>query len=354
MGDPIRVAIIGTGFGKRVQLPGFLNVDDFEVIGIAGHSFVKTNQIAKELDLKKAYKSWKDVVSDPEVDLISIVTPVFYHYEMAMSAISAGKDVLCEKPMAMNQDEAYQMWEYLEAEGQVGMINHEFRHLPERRYFHHLVNSGRLGEIYEVKVTFSNSSRLPYTGRLWNWWSSELMGGGIWGALGSHLIDFVRWVFGEFEGIMGRLITRVRTRPDPISAMARPVTSDDTYHAIFKLENGVEGMMDGSVVRHGLGGTVIEAHGEKGSLVIKSDRSIWTAENDSEWTRLDIPEEFQLREHDESESFLQPAFESLLKDLSKGIRERKSPTPSFEDGYYVQRVLDALHTSHETQAWVNL
>ena len=180
------------------------------------------------------------------------------------------------------------------------------------------------------------------------------MGGGVWGALGSHFIDFIRWVFGDFQGITGRLVTKVRSRPDPITKQPRPVTSDDTFHAVFQLSSGVEGTINGSVVRHGKGGTYIEAYGSEAGIKIDWDRTVWIAEKDQEWEKIDIPKEYMLRETKPNESYLQPAFEQLIRHLKEGVINRMSPSPSFEDGYEVQKVLDALRFSHETGEWVNI
>ncbi len=352
MSETIKVGIIGTGFGQKVQIPGFLNVDEYELVAVAGQNYAKTIQVSEKFGIPKAYKSWSELINDPTIDLVSIVTPVYYHYEMVMETIATGKDVLCEKPMAIDEQQAYEMWDFLEKEDRVGMINHEFRQLPEWRFFRDFVAEGNLGEEFEVNIVYSTYTRLPFTGRLWNWWSSSLMGGGIWGALGSHFIDFIRWVFGEFQGITGRLVTKVHSRPDPITHQPRPVTSDDTFHAVFQLTSGVEGTINGSVVRHGKGGTIIEAYGSEASIKIDWDRTVWTAKKDQPWQKIKIPDKYALRPIKEGENYLQPAFEVLISQLREGIKKRISPSPSFEDGYEVQKVLDALRYSHETGQWV--
>ncbi|MHA1911930.1 MAG: Gfo/Idh/MocA family protein [Candidatus Kariarchaeaceae archaeon] len=354
MTNEIKVGVIGTGFAQKTQIPGFKNIEGFEVVALAGNSFEKTKDVASKFNIPNVYSTWEELVRDPEIDLVSIVTPPFWHYDMTLTAFTEGKDVLCEKPMAMNIDEAYEMWQLGELGGNVGMINHEFRNLPERAFFRDLVHQGKLGEIYELMLSFDSGGFLPFRDGTWSWWSSNLSGGGIWGALGSHLIDYIRWVFGDISGIYGHLLTNVHHRKDPITSQPRMVTSDDAYHALFTLKRGGNGIMHGSVTRHGKGGGAITAHGSEGGLMMKKDNTIWFASEGEDWTQLEIPTKYHLRPLEEGEDGRVLPFERLLEDLKKGIHSRKSPTPSFEDGYRVQRVMDALKTSHNEKTWIEI
>ena len=354
MSDIIKVGIIGSGFGQRIHIPGFKNVPGYEVTAIAGHNYEKTIKIAKELNIPNVYDDWQKLTEDPEINLISIVTPPYWHHAMAINAIENGKNILCEKPMAMNLEQAYDMWDELESADVVGMINHEFRQIPSRMYCKELIQNGTLGQIYSVKIQSISSSRLPYSGRSWNWWASEAFGGGLWGAMGSHFIDYIRWAIGDFTGIYGRISTNVKTRKDPITSQTRKVTSDDTYYAIFTLENGAEGILEGSVTYHGKGGTKIEIQGSEGAILIDSEEQIFQTKDNNEWQLLQIPDEYKFRPLKENETYALAAFERLLEHLRQGIQSHESPTPSFEDGFEVQKVLDALKESYIEKKWINI
>ena len=256
--------------------------------------------------------------------------------------------------MALNVDQAYDMWDEQVSANVVGMINHEFRQIPSRMYCKELIQNGTIGQVYSVKVQSISSGRLPYSNRSWNWWSSEAFGGGLWGAMGSHFIDYIRWAIGDFTGIYGQLYTHVKTRKDPITNQTRKVTSDDAYHAIFNLENGVEGIIEASIASHGKGGTKIEIQGSQGALLIDSEDKILQTKDNEDWQQVQIPDQYKVRPLKENESIALAVFEKLLEHLKQGIQFHDSPTPSFEDGYEVQKVLDALRQSHIEKRWVDI
>src|SRR5689334_70598 len=102
-----RIGIVGTGWGARVQVPTFREAG-LEVTAIAGSNFNRTKSIADELGVR-AHDSWRSILADPNIDLVSVVTPPSEHLEIATAALEAGKHVLCEKPTALHQDEAEQL-----------------------------------------------------------------------------------------------------------------------------------------------------------------------------------------------------------------------------------------------------
>jgi predicted dehydrogenase len=151
-----RVGIVGTGWGARVQVPTFREAG-LEVTAIAGFHRNKTRELAAELKLR-AHDDWREVVSSPDVDLVSIVTPPSEHREMAIAALEAGKHVLCEKPTALNALEAEQM---LAASrrfpSQLALIDHELRFLPAWREAR--ARLPELGSVRYVEGRYSSPAR---------------------------------------------------------------------------------------------------------------------------------------------------------------------------------------------------
>jgi predicted dehydrogenase len=106
MNKTIGIGIIGAGFARTTQIPGFKHCDDARVVAIASARREHAAEVAREFDIPNVEDDWRAVIARGDVELISIVTPVVTHYEMTLAALAAGKSVLCEKPMAMNADEA--------------------------------------------------------------------------------------------------------------------------------------------------------------------------------------------------------------------------------------------------------
>jgi predicted dehydrogenase len=106
MKEIIRIGIIGAGFAQTTQVPGFKNCEGARIVAIASARREHAAEVAREFDIPNVESDWRSLISRDDIDLVSIVTPVVTHYEMTVAAVDAGKSVLCEKPMAMNADEA--------------------------------------------------------------------------------------------------------------------------------------------------------------------------------------------------------------------------------------------------------
>ena len=128
----VRIGIIGAGFARTTQIPGFKNCEGAQIVAIASAHRERAEEVAREFDIPNVEDDWRGVVAREDVDLVSIVTPVVTHCEMTLAALDAGKAVLCEKPMAMNADEARRMMERAKEKGVLALIDHELRFLPGR------------------------------------------------------------------------------------------------------------------------------------------------------------------------------------------------------------------------------
>src|SRR5262249_21180538 len=189
----IRIGIIGAGFAKTTQIPGFKNCEGARIVAIASARREHAEEVAHEFDIPNVEDDWRGIIARDDIDLVSIVTPVVTHCEMTLGALDAGKSVLCEKPMAMNADEARRMAERARAAGVLAHIDHELRFIPGRIKMRELIRSGAIGKVTHASLILQSDSRAD-PNRAWNWWSDEKQGGGALGAIGSHVIDGFRWL----------------------------------------------------------------------------------------------------------------------------------------------------------------
>ncbi|KPV48757.1 oxidoreductase, partial [Kouleothrix aurantiaca] len=124
------IAIIGTGWGARVQVPAFRSAG-LEVVALAGSDAAKTERIAGELGVASSTGEWRELLARPDADVVSIVTPPDLHHEITLAMLEAGKHVLCEKPTARDAAEAEEMLAAAQARPrQPALIHHELRFLP--------------------------------------------------------------------------------------------------------------------------------------------------------------------------------------------------------------------------------
>jgi predicted dehydrogenase len=100
----IRIGIIGAGFARTTQIPGFKNCRDASIVAIASARREHAEEVAHEFEIEGVESDWRRLVARDDIDLVSVVTPVVTHCEMTLAALETGKAVLCEKPMAMNAE----------------------------------------------------------------------------------------------------------------------------------------------------------------------------------------------------------------------------------------------------------
>src|SRR5215203_3300918 len=235
---PVGIGIIGTGFARTTQIPGFRDCMGAKIVALASRTRERAEAIAKEFGIEHVANDWKELVAHKDVDLVSIVTPPSTHMEIALAALEQRKAVLCEKPMALNANQARRMAEKAKAAGVLALIDHELRFLNSRRVMRGMLETGAIGSVRHCNYMF----RSDYRGvgdRGWDWWSDEAMGGGALGAIGSHVVDSFHWMLStEVTKVLGMLTTHIKQRPEKANGGMRDVTTDDEAKLLFRFADG--------------------------------------------------------------------------------------------------------------------
>ncbi|MBC8078499.1 MAG: Gfo/Idh/MocA family oxidoreductase [Chloroflexales bacterium] len=351
---PIRVGIIGTGFGQTVQVPGFRQLPNVEVVAICSGRMARAEAAAHTLAIPHAFDDYRAMLAQTNLDLVSIVTPVYLHRQMALDALDAGCHVLCEKPMALDQREAREMLDRARAAGRIHMIDHELRFNPTRARIAELLASGYIGRVYHANIRSVSGLRAG-PNRLWDWWSQREKGGGALGASGSHQIDLLRWWLGEIVSVSGQLETFVRERPNA-NGQPTPVDSDDQFSFTARLASGAYAhVFSSSVVRYG-GSNQVEIHGDSGSLVLDNDDRLWGQRaGEAEPTELTVDDPAATIPGIGPTVWAR-SFVHLARALSTSIRSGQALQrgATFEDGWRCQVALDALRQSWAQRRWVDV
>ena len=345
-----RVGIVGTGWGARVQVPVFREAG-LQVVAIAGFHAEKTRELAAGLDLR-AYDDWRDLVAS-DLDLVSVTSPPSEHREMALAALQAGKHVLCEKPTAMNDAEATELVEAARNHPErIAIIDHELRFLPAWRETRERIHE--IGPIRYAEVRYSSPARGDRS-RAWNWWSDANRGGGVWGAVGSHFADALRYFGMEFEAVQALMRTTIDERP--FEGSTRAVTSDDWASVHFRMRGGSAVSMSFSVVSGGPDeSSVMTIHGEHGALRFIGEE-VLISKNRAAFTRFagdalaDRPGNSHGGAFGTGTLHLGRALRAALDD---GDRSALTPAATFADGLMQQRVLDAARKSASRGGWVEV
>jgi predicted dehydrogenase len=348
----INISIIGTGFARSTQIPGFRACAGARVVAVASGRRENAERVARDFGIGFATDDWREVVGRSDVDLVSIVTPPATHMEMTLAALDAGKAVLCEKPTAMNADEAGAMRRSAEEAGVLALIDHELRFLPARRLMREMIRAGEIGRVQHVKYSFRAESRID-PDRPWNWWSDAGQGGGTLGAIGSHAVDSLRWLLEtEITHVTALLATHVRERTEEETGRTRPVTSDDEANLVFRLRDGAltdgtTGTISMSVVEPGKPLHRMEVFGSKGALMADGNNILRAQSGEGDWSEVAAPRgelAEGMRDSEWSRGFT--LFSRAIIDALREGRSAVDEAATFTDGYRNQVVLDAARRSH--------
>ncbi|MGE2722278.1 Gfo/Idh/MocA family protein [Mycolicibacterium celeriflavum] len=303
----MRVAVIGTGFGKHAAAPAYAGLGfDVEVISPRDEAAVKTA-----------------LASD--VDLVSVHSPPFLHLEHVTGAIEHGHAVLCDKPFGRNANEAAQMRDRAREAGVLHFLNFEFRFNESWSRLKELVDGGAIGAPKHLHWTFFGSG---LRGRKFGWINDRDLGGGWIGAYGSHLIDFTRWLFdSEITDCGG--VTRIDGSPEA-------ATAEDAYAAWFAMANGCTATHDTGFAAAVPSPPSVTLLGTDGTLELSADTTLVVRSPGAD------PETVEFAPPPRRSP--PPALSAFFGRVADALGTETQITPSFDDGLAVARAMDLLRT----------
>ncbi len=345
MTDAVRIGIVGTGFAEKVQLPALRHVEGAEVVAVASGHRSSAERAAAAFGIPRVCDAVEELAALPDVDLVVISSPPHTHAPAALAALAAGKHVLCEKPMALDDAEARRMVEAAETAGRLALVDHELRFNPNRRRVKALVDGGYVGRVHHATAVYrANIGRRHST---FNWWFQKETGGGLLGAIGSHVVDTLRWWLGEIDDVDCRLRTFVEERPDPKTGDPRRVESDDFARFTLGMRHGATVEASCSTVSPGKTEHRFEVIGSEGALVLDDDALTLTGWRDG--TQEDLTERDPARDLEGLPNPLwAPSFVHFAREIVAAIRDGRTDVPgaaTFRDGAATQTVLDAARRS---------
>jgi predicted dehydrogenase len=319
--------VVGTGFGCRVHVPA-LRAAGFDVVALVGRDPERTQRRASRLRIDRAFSSLTDALAVCDADAVTIATPPDTHAELAIEACNAGRNVVCEKPFALDAREAARMLGAATRAGVTHLVGHEFRWAPERATMARAIHDGLIGDartfslVQYVPLVADPAARVP------QWWFDAERGGGWLGASGSHVVDQVRVWLGEFASVSAVL-------------PSRPGRAEDSFVVRATMAGGAEGVLQQTAASwRSVGLSVVS--GTKGTLVIDGD-GVWLDDQLIEPSDLPPPSD------DPRERFTHLELGPYTK-LCESLRGMPSavPPPTFADGVACMKVLDAVRASAAT------
>jgi predicted dehydrogenase len=341
------------------NVASYFDVPAFEQKVLVGRDAAAVAQAATKYGWQETDTDWRSVIDRDDIHIVDICAPGWMHAEIAIAALEAGKHVLLEKPLANTLAEAEAITaaaRRARAKGVQSMVGFNYRRVPALALAKELVSEGRLGAVRQVRAAYLQDwladETAPMTWRL----TKETAGSGALGDIASHAIDQVLFLLGsQVTEVSGRLQTFVNHRPG--AGGLEEVTVDDAAWATLTLASGAIASVEASRVATGRKNSLqIEIYGDKGALRFDLENlnelqflDATAPAREQGFRRIVVTEP----EHPYLDAWWpqghiigwEHTFTHEVRDLLLAIDGGTPPSPSFEDGLEVQRILAAVEES---------
>ena len=199
MEKKIRIGIIGCGgIANGKHMPALSVIDSCEMVAFCDIIVEKAEKAAEKFGVEgaKVYEDYKELLKDETIDVVHVCTPNRSHSFITVDALEAGKHVMCEKPMAINAEEAKKMLDAAERTGKLLTIGYQNRQRKDAKYLKAEADAGVFGDIYYAKATALRRRAVPTWGVFINEYEQ---GGGPLIDIGTHALDLTLWTMNNYK-----------------------------------------------------------------------------------------------------------------------------------------------------------
>lgn len=279
----MKVGVIGAGNIGFFHIRGLKMVNvygdyDVELVALADTDEKKAQEIGTRFGFKKITTDYNEVINDPEVEVVSVLTPNYTHAEIAIAAAKAGKHVMVEKPMTMNEEEAREMEEVFEKAGVKSMVNFIYRTVPVIKEAKKLFEGDRLGDITFFKGWFECSYKADEDKEL-QWRDEKKKAAtGVIGDIVAHVVSLSDFIgadkLGEITEVCAVKDTYYKQRKDlENDGRTVEIDTDDVCSVLVKYASGRTGIMYSSRIARGHDNWLgYEIEGTKGTVSFDLNR----------------------------------------------------------------------------------
>jgi predicted dehydrogenase len=367
----IGAGLIGAGFAGRIHARS-VGLAGGRLVGVVGSSPERSQVIADELGVARAFPSAEELIADPEVEVVHVCTPNHLHGELAEAALQAGKHVVCEKPLAVDSPTAERLASLARSSGLVATVPFVYRYYPVVREARARVRAGDLGVVRLVYGTYLQDWLMGEND--YNWRVDRDQGGRsrAFADIGSHWCDLMEFVTGQR---ITRLCSRLTTvLPERLGAPGRiafspggetgpkvEVATEDVALVLFETDGGAVGSVVVSQVSPGRKNRLwFEIDGSKRSVAFDQEQpeTIWIGGRDESTIVArgasglgGSAHSFDLLPAGHPGGYLE-CFEAFVADTYRAIRgEAPEGMPLFADGLRAVRVTESVLDSARASAW---
>ena len=341
----IRLGIVGTNYGRTVQLPAFHADPRCEVVALAGSDAARTKELARVANVPNGYGDWRALVEDADVQAVAIATLPSLQAQIAIRALELGKPVFIEKPMASDLESAHAMLRHAKLSGLPTMIDFNFHQIMSWQRAKEMLDDGAIGRLRHVTVHWHVESRAIQM-RMKSWKTAGDDGGGVIGNFISHCFHYLEWFVGPLAGLSAR-----------ISGMPDDKDTETTVAMAMQFKVGPMASLSMSCASYRGIGHHIEFFGEDGTLVLANPDAdymrgfnLFHAKRPGELTRVPVTDPIDAQYPD---GRIAPV-SRMVNRFINAIETGGTTTPGFAEGYRVQYLIDAARRSHSEGRWIGV
>jgi predicted dehydrogenase len=340
----IRLGIVGSNYGRTVQLPAFREDSRCEVVALAGSNASRAAELARAAGVPKSYGDWRGLVEDNDVEVVAIATLPSLQAQIAMRALELSKPVFAEKPMASSLVNAHAMLRQATLSRKPTMIDFNFHKILSWQRAKTMLDAGAVGALRHAMVHWHVESRAIQT-RMRNWKTVGDDGGGVLGNFISHCFHYLEWFHGPIAGLSARL-----------SGLPDDSELETTAAMALQFAAGPLVSLSMSCASYLGTGHRIQFFGEDGTLALDNSGAdymrgfeLWYGKRGAPLVRVASDDPLDAKFPD---GRIAPV-SRLAKDFFDAIEGGGKATPGFAEGYRVQQLIDAARRSHQQGAWID-
>lgn len=339
---PVRILILGTGSMANEHAKAYKAHPNAQIFAAVDLDADKCANFCDKHDIPHQFTDLAEAIDWDGFDAASNVTPDAAHFATTKSLIAAGKDILCEKPLATSQVEAQELASLAKTSGIINMINLSYRNVPAVQGAAQLVATGALGNCRHFEASYLQSWLTQpawgdwRTSPVWLWRLSTAHGSkGVLGDVGIHILDFVSYIAGsQAADVSCQLKTFAKAQDDRIGDYV--LDANDSCAMTLTLENGAMGVVSASRFASGHHNDLkLRIYGDRGGLEVSFQqgqgvlKTCLGADLQTEtWTEVACETGYDLFDH-----------------FVTSVQMKVPCFPDFETGARLQSVLDAAERS---------
>lgn len=339
-----KIGIIGAGGISEAHLQAIKHEPRAEVAAIADVSSEMAANRAALHQIPQVFSDYEEMLEEADTDAVIICVPNYLHAEAACKALAAGKHVLCEKPMAIDVQQAEEMIDAAKRADKILMVAQNNRFRSDSQYVKKLLDEGKLGSVYHAKTGWIRRSGIPGWG---SWFTrKELAGGGPLIDIGVHMLDLTLWLVGhpKPESVLGQTYAQFGPHKRGLSEWGRiddkgEFDVEDMAVAMIRFENGFTLTLDASWASHiEKENAFLQLYGSDGGTSLSIYEDHLTLYH--EWNGAPATTDVLLKRGKERVL--------LFANFIDSIEGKAAPLCTPEQALYINRLIDAIYTSART------